>query len=418
MAAVSSIERNFGGLQFNDIQKTTSLEIIKKKLKDKYHTYEIRKEYDVLNRITENINDKNSRYLLVISKSSISTFLLSSILSSSHKEYSFYIGSQFQNDLQSEEYSLKILNKIQLHMEQGKILILKNLESVYPALYDLFNQNFQEMGEKKYARIAIGSSTNAFSLVNDNFRCIVNVDESQLNQEEPPFLNRFEKHIISFEFLLKKELIEESNRIYNILKELITYDKNVFKGINYDLEKIFINFNKEEIQGIIYEADKKNIIKQNLINEVINKFSLILPQDIMFCMKVNGFISKYPDISKQLNESYLKGEHMNFSKFLESMKNKLNVVYTFSNILNYIENLDNIDNDILGEIKNENIKQLKISSFRSENEFEKQIDEFFNEKIYKLCLIKFTSNEGNFLNYIKFFIENKEREYFGDKNNG
>ena len=418
MAAVSSIERNFGGLQFNDIQKTTSLEIIKKKLKDKYHTYEIRKEYDVLNRITENINDKNSRYLLVISKSSISTFLLSSILSSSHKKYSFYIGSQFQNDLQSEEYSLKILNKIQLHMEQGKILILKNLESVYPALYDLFNQNFQEMGEKKYARIAIGSSTNAFSLVNDKFRCIVNVDESQLNQEEPPFLNRFEKHIISFEFLLKKELIEESNRIYNILKELITYDKNVFKGINYDLEKIFINFNKEEIQGIIYEADKKNIIKQNLINEVINKFSLILPQDIMFCMKVNGFISKYPDISKQLNESYLKGEHMNFSKFLESMKNKLNVVYTFSNILNYIENLDNIDNDILGEIKNENIKQLKISSFRSENEFEKQIDEFFNEKKYKLCLIKFTSNEGNFLNYIKFFIENKEREYFGDKNNG
>jgi len=418
MAAVSSIERNFGGLQFDDIQKTTSLEIIKKKLKDKYPTYEIKKKYDVLNKISENISDKKSRYLLVISKSSISTFLLSSILSSSNKEYSFYIGSQFQNDLQSEEYSLKILNKIQLHMEQGKILILKNLESVYPALYDLFNQNFQEMGEKKYARIAIGSSTNAFSLVNDNFRCIVNVDEGQLNQEEPPFLNRFEKHIISFEYLLKNELIEESNRIYNILKELITNDKNVFKGINYDLEKIFINFNKEEIQGIIYEADKNKVIKQNLINEVINKFSLILPQDIMLYMKVNGFMSRYPDISKQLNESYLKGEHMNFSKFLVSMKNKLNIVYTFSNILNHIENLDGIYNDILGEIKTENITLLKISSFSSENEFEKKIDEFFNEKKYKLCLIKFTSNEGNFLNYIKFFIENKEREYFGDKNKG
>ena len=108
---------------------------------------------------------------------------------------------------------------------------------------------------------------------------------------------------------------------------------------------------------------------------------------------------------------------MNFAKFLGSMENKLNIVYTFSNILNYIENLDNIDNNnILGEIKTENIMQLKISSFRSENEFEKQIDEFFNEKKYKICLIKFTSNEGNFLNYIKFFIENKEREYFGDKN--
>jgi len=38
------------------------------------------------------------------------------------------------------------------------------------------------------------------------------------------------------------------------------------------------------------------------------------------------------------------------------MKNKLNIVYTFSNILNYIENIDNINNDILGEIKTENIK--------------------------------------------------------------
>jgi len=87
MAAVSSIERNFGGLQFHDIQQITSLEIIKKKLKEKYPTYEIRKEYDVLNRITENINDQKSRYLLIISNSYISTFLLSSILSSSHKEY-------------------------------------------------------------------------------------------------------------------------------------------------------------------------------------------------------------------------------------------------------------------------------------------------------------------------------------------
>ena len=298
-------------------------------------------------------------------------------------------------------------------MEQGKILIFKNLKSIYPSLYGLFNQNFQEINYKKYARIGSGSSI-PFLLVNENFRCIVDIDEGQLNQEKPPFLSRFEKHIISFENLLKKELIEESNKIYNILKELITFDKNVFKGINYDLEKIFINFNKEEIQGIIYEADNNKIIRQNLINEVINKFSLILPQDIILFMKVSGFMNKYPEISKQISESYLKGEHMNLSKFLCSMKNRLNIVYTFSNILYYIENLNYIKNDILGEIKTENIMQLRINSFKSENEFEEQIDEFFNEKIYKLCLIKFTSNEGKFLNYIKNFIENKEKEYFGD----
>ena len=96
--------------------------------------------------------------------------MLSSILSEINKNYNLYVGSQFYRDHHSEDYSLKILNKIQLHMEEGKVLILKNLESVYPALYDLFNQNFTKVSKKNYARIAIGSSTNTFSLVDDGFR--------------------------------------------------------------------------------------------------------------------------------------------------------------------------------------------------------------------------------------------------------
>ena len=136
-------------------------------------------------------------------------------------EYCYYIGSQFQNDLKSEECSLKILNKIQMHMEQGKLLVLKKLESVYPALYELFNQNFTEVGNKNYARIAIGSSTNVFSFVNEKFRCIVNVDENQIDNEEPPFLNRFEKHILSYDNLLTANYKEESIRIHNVLNEMI-----------------------------------------------------------------------------------------------------------------------------------------------------------------------------------------------------
>ena len=297
--AVKSVERNFGGLKFN-YEDTTSIKVMKEILSEFYPGIKSDNYYKVINRIKENINDLKSRYLLVISKSSISTILLSSILSDLKKDYNLYIGSQFKNDLKSEEYSLKILNKIQLHMEQGNVLILKNLESVYPALYDLFNQNFTEVSKKNYARIAIGSSTNAFSFVDKNFRCIVNVDYDQIDHEEAPFLNRFEKHIVSFEYLLDKSLIEESKKIYNILSELISYDKKKFKGINYNLEKIFINFDLEEIQGIIYEVDKRNKREtegsiyesskensknNNLLFEVISKISLILPQDILICLK-------------------------------------------------------------------------------------------------------------------------------------
>ena len=43
----------------------------------------------------------------------------------------------------------------------------------------------------------------------------------------------------------------------NKLNELITYDKHKFKGFNYSLKHMFINFNLEEIQGIIYVTDQK-----------------------------------------------------------------------------------------------------------------------------------------------------------------
>ena len=132
--SILSIERNFGGLQFIDDKYKTSLEAIKDKFKELYPDCKFEKKFDVLARIKENILDLKSRYLLIISKSSVSTFLLSSILSDLNKNYSLYIGSQFPNDIKSEEYPLKILNKIQMHMEQGNILVLKNLESVYPAL--------------------------------------------------------------------------------------------------------------------------------------------------------------------------------------------------------------------------------------------------------------------------------------------
>ena len=97
-------------------------------------------------------------------------------------------------------------------------------------------------------------------------------------------------------------------------------------------------------------------------------------------------------------------------KFIENMEKTKNVVYTFSNILDFIEKLDNLKNPLLGEISKDSIMELKISDFKSENEFEKNIDQFLNENNKKICLIKFRPNEGSFINYIKFFIENKEKD--------
>ena len=405
---IYSIERNFSGIQFDE--NKTSLEIVKDIFKNIYPEVNVTREYNVLQRIKDNINDLNSRYLLVISKSSISNFLLSSILSEENKEFSFYIGSKFKSDLNNEEYALKVLNKIQTHMENGNILIMKDLGTVYPSMFDLFNQNFTVLGNKNYARLAIGSSVNTFSFVNDNFRCIVDVSIDKINDEEAPFLNRFEKHIMSFEYLLNKDLIDESQKIKSTLDELIKY-KNIYKAINYDLSRLLINCNIDEIQALMYKALKEGKNGDEITNYILSKISLTLPQDIIISMiKLSNFKQK-KNYYKKILEFYGKGVHTNLASFLKNLSHNKNVVYTFSNGLDKIENIENINNKLLGDIKEGNITYIKITSINDENELEKKLDEFFNEDMHKVCIIQFMPYEGDYMNYVKYLIENKEKDY-------
>ena len=404
---LKSIERNFAGVQFDS--DGSSVTVVKKIFNKIYPIFKVESDYDIMKCIKENINDTKSRYLLLESKSPANSYLISSILTEEKKDYVFYLGSKFEKDLKSEEYILKVLNKLQIYLEEDKILILENLDSVYPALYDLFNQNFTVVANKEYARLAVGSTSNSYSLVNPNFRCIINVNINDMDKQEIPFLNRFEKQMITYDYILSKELIDESNRIKDILKSM-TVKNPAYKGINYDLEKLLINCDIEEIRGMIFDANKKGIEKGKLIDEILSKISLTLPLEILLYLKYNGFIQKYREEYKKINEYYQKGEHINLSRFIKNMKNTKNVVYTFSSELDVIKNIENINNDILGNITK--IKTIRVNSIESESELEKNINEFFNNEQLKLCLIQFTPNNGQLMNYMKYFIENKEKEYY------
>ena len=138
---IYSFERYFASLELDE--GITSLEIIKKIFKKKYINCDERKEYNIVRAIYDNIKDNDCRYLLIISKRPIKNYLLYSLLTSQdyinniNKEFSFYKGSFFIRDNNSEKYYSNILNKIQLQIEQNKILILSDLE-IYPFLYELF----------------------------------------------------------------------------------------------------------------------------------------------------------------------------------------------------------------------------------------------------------------------------------------
>ena len=208
--SIKGLERNIGGLIIKESKKTINgIDLITKIL------FEYNKEvenslketyYNINNKIKDNLieisDDYLCRYLLLITRTNIGIYLLSSFLKSingddnNFNNYTILNGSMFIDDIQKEEYTTKILSKIKLNMEKDTILILKDFESIYPSLYDLFNQNFVKVKGKKYARIALGNRTNSFSEVNKKFRCIIIVDQDNIPEQEIPFLNRFEKQNI------------------------------------------------------------------------------------------------------------------------------------------------------------------------------------------------------------------------------
>ena len=222
LIGLKSIERNFAGFIFEneDQDKSNSVDLVKKIYNGLYKNMNINNSYDYIKNIRENKSEENSRYLLLISKSSESYNLLTNILEGEKLYY--LIGSQFKDDLNNEEYQLKVLEKIQIFMQQGKTLILKDLESIYPALYDLFNQNYISMNGKNFTSISIGSAFNKYSIVNDKFKCIINIDFKKIESQEISFLNRFEKHIITYENLLNKNLKYISNNIKIIFDNILS----------------------------------------------------------------------------------------------------------------------------------------------------------------------------------------------------
>ncbi len=133
---------------------------------------------------------------MLISEGNDGSDIIKYLLNSVNKKYIELVGSKYKTDIKSGKYSEEILNKIKYIMETDNALILKDLDMIYASLYDLFNQNFTIMGDKKFARIAF-EYAKISSEVNQNFHVIVIVNKIQINnlKLDPPFLNLSLIHI-------------------------------------------------------------------------------------------------------------------------------------------------------------------------------------------------------------------------------
>ena len=411
---VRNIERNFDGLE-NSVKEFKSyfFELFNNNLE--YNN----KEFELLKCLKESIYDTESRYLLMISESSLSKDILTYMLEeinnqviSENKDIKFdkedkikrarkkqirtFIGSKFKFDEKNIYYCDDVLYKIKNQMETENILILKDLEIVYPSLYELFNRSFIDLQGVKFARLG---SSKSLSLVNDNFKVIVLIDQKNIPKEDPPFLNRFEKHIISFTNILSKDLIELAEQIYLILQEimLFNYDSSEkINKLNLILNKKIKFINNEEVRGLVYMATKKGYKeKKDIILFILNKIVPSFSEDLIIIMHKLDFKTKYNFYYENIINIYKSNYSYNLINFIQKTKENVSIIYTFSNINdNLLDYKYEINNEFFKEsIKSNSLLEIKINEIESINDFDKSIINFIAEKELNLCVIRFSEKD-------------------------
>ena len=405
-SALFSIESNYNGISRNGIN---SFDWIKKEFKKLYEPAKEVKtdEFGVLECIKNNLNDNDGRYLLLIMKANLSQYLILQILKSEQRKYFYYLGSLFEDDIYSEAYSAKAINKIRYYLELDNILILKNLSTTYASLYDLLNQRFTYIKNQKYAEISLGEVSNQ-TFVNNNLKIIVLIREEAVQYQDPPFLNRFEKYYISFNNLLDLESKKISAKI-------LGYRKLFKTGINikYNFEKELINFYDEEIISLIANYKIQNnyandFTEEKITNHILEKISKTLPQELI--IYINHYKRNYNnEIVDKITNYYLLSIHSNLEAFVRKTFHSINVVYTFTPKIRSTKFVFDVSNDTFGIIKNEQIKTIFMDLIKSERQIEMDITDFYNSQ-NKLLLIHFEEIDSDNLEFIIMLLERLESE--------
>ena len=426
--ALISLNRNFGGLE-------NSNEIIKKIFIAEYgfkfdENINYNKKFSILDAIKKNILDPNSRYLMIVSEGNDGSDIVKYLLNSINKNFIELVGSKYKKDIKSGRYSEEILNKIKYIMETDNVLILRDLDMIYASLYDLFNQNFAIMGDKKFARLAF-EYAKISSEVNKDFHVIVIINKKKIEELklDPPFLNRFEKHIVTFNMLLEERDIEIAKKITEYIDLISSYNNNEKLKIN--LENHLINCKQHNIEGLIFkiknDENKRKELNQKegqeyedyMIKEILNIIVPTFCQDIIASMTSSNIDEKYNKFKDMILNIYKESQYNNFKSFFKNIKSRKNIIYTFSKSTENLfeeekigkkeEEIESITNKF-GTFNYQSTITKMIDSPKSENDLLYLLKTFANSKNKKLFIFKVTENNTNKINSVNYVISNFEKE--------
>ena len=227
----------------------------------------------------------NARYLLLEIEEGLKDLVYQIIINKNKEKTIKYMeGSPFINDIKDKngEYKMKKISEIQNYCSKEMVLILSNLNQIYPFLYDLFNRNFIIKDDKKYCRICQGNFTEQMTYIHDKFRIIIMIDKNYIDKQESPFLSRFEKAIVKFEELLSEKQKKTSRLIFD---ELGINEQLKKMGVNY-IKNLLIKCNKVCIDKLYFYYSNQ-LKEEEIKNKIFEKITRTFPQDVIINLEDN-----------------------------------------------------------------------------------------------------------------------------------
>ena len=238
-----SINKNFSGRMLNNNLSSSVMKecFLKQKYPRKSDSEKLiknlkklenRLSYNSLREIWANINSEHSRYLLVFTEMAYYKRIVIEMIEktkrlSKTKKLKLVRFSQCRDDKEVHE----VLSKLPHYIKEGYTVIMENMDRIYGCLYELLNKKFRVIRDPKtkkkryycyllYNERRLGGRIE----VNPDFRCVMFMKRQDVVQlgddfwrQPPPFLNRFEKHLVRIQDIFRPEEEKDYKKVLDDL---------------------------------------------------------------------------------------------------------------------------------------------------------------------------------------------------------
>ena len=163
--------------------------------------------------IRDSIKNKESRFVMIRTESLITEDIFMTRLAKIEKERNrdpeMIIDWRLPDNATGKDNISDLLSLFKTYVSKGYTVVMKNLDDLYGALYELFNQKYTKNGDKSSCYLYYGEIKQMVEIHKD-FKCVVILPahmtvrtSKDLEKKQPaPFLNRFEKYYLHMETIL------------------------------------------------------------------------------------------------------------------------------------------------------------------------------------------------------------------------